>query len=129
MRRAHARCPPRPRAVNLRHDRTARKPRPRTVSNEPRPAMTRMPRRRTPPRSSAPLPAWALPALALLLALPAGCSSHHIDPDQPQDAAIREFQATHTECNPNFFRRPCQIGPDGKLYRFNPGEHDRPHGQ
>lgn len=78
--------------------------------------MTRMHRRPT-------LPGW----LALLLVpamLLVACSSSRIDPDQPTSAAIREFRETHFECNPRFFRTPCQIGPDGRLYEFNPGEKD-----
>jgi hypothetical protein len=72
-------------------------------------------------------PPFGLALLVLLAALaPAACTSHHVDPDQPQDASIREFRATHYECNPHFYRTPCQIGPDGKLYEYNPGEHDPP---
>ncbi|HKI99223.1 MAG TPA: hypothetical protein VKB51_12185 [bacterium] len=62
--------------------------------------------------------------LLLTTALVASCASPHIDPDQPKSAEIRAFRATHQECNPRMYRTPCQIGPDGRLYRYNPGEHD-----
>ena len=79
--------------------------------------MTRMLRRRRPP---------GLPALLLLLAaLALSCSSSKIDPDQPQDESIRQFRETHLECPPHYYRVPCQIGPDGRLYHINPGERDR----
>ena len=64
-------------------------------------------------------------SLLALLALPAGCSSMRLNPDDPNSRAIQEFRATHVECNPEFFRKPCQIGPDGKLYEYLPGEKDR----
>lgn len=66
--------------------------------------------------------------LGLMLSLGA-CSGPHVDPDQPQDASIREFRDTHFECNPRFYRKPCQIGPDGRLYEYKPGEHDPPYKQ
>jgi hypothetical protein len=71
------------------------------------------------------LPGW--PALLLVLSmLLAACSSRHIGSDEPQDASIREFRETHIECPPHFYRMPCQIGPDGRLYQYNPGENDPP---
>lgn len=50
-------------------------------------------------------------ALALLLA---ACSAG--------GDRIEQFRATHTRCNPSHYRKPCQIGPDGLLYQYNPGE-------
>ncbi len=64
-------------------------------------------------------PAWAavVGLLGLAAALTAaGCGG--------SGSSIEDFRASHTECNPNFFRTPCQIGPDGKLYKYEQGERD-----
>lgn len=63
-------------------------------------------------------------SLALLLASCGGLRSGV--QKEPVSDDVREFRATHTECNRSHFREPCQIGPDGKLYRYNPGEKGRP---
>ena len=60
---------------------------------------------------------------ALLCAALAACSEQG-SPDDPASERIRRFKATHLECNPRFYRQACQIGPDGKLYEYNPGEQD-----
>ena len=35
---------------------------------------------------------------------------------------LDRFRATHAECPKLLFREPCQIGPDGRLYQYLPGE-------
>ncbi len=70
------------------------------------------------PRS--PLLRPVLVAAAVCAAL-AACSEHG-SPDDPASEPIRRFKATHLECNPRFYRQACQIGPDGKLYEYLPGE-------
>lgn len=69
---------------------------------------------------------FRLPLLALALALPlalGACSGPRsgLGPEQPSEE-IRRFRETHIECDRQFFREPCQIGPDGRLYKYNPGE-------
>ena len=56
--------------------------------------------------------------LATLLALAAACSTSG-------DDAIRVFRRSHEDCLRKQMREPCQIGPDGRLYRFNPDEQPR----
>jgi hypothetical protein len=65
-----------------------------------------------------------LPLLLLALLIPAACASEHVEADQPKSAATRAFREQHIECNPHFYRTPCQIGPDGRLYQYLPGEPD-----
>jgi hypothetical protein len=85
------------------------------VSRSPVTRRTRIRRRR---------PAWIPPLLALAALAPA-CSSGVGSFDAPVSDEVRAFRETHVECNPQMFQVPCQIGPDGKLYRYNPGETDR----
>lgn len=69
-----------------------------------------------------------LPKVSVLLALLtaplalAACGPSYGEMQPEAGDEIREFRESHIECSNRFFRRPCQIGPDGKLYRYNPGE-------
>ena len=58
--------------------------------------------------------------LLIALLLPAACTS------SSDLREVEAFRATHVECNPRHFKRACQIGPDGRLYEYKPGEYDRP---
>jgi len=60
---------------------------------------------------------------ALLCAALAACSS--AGSPASFEERVRRFRATHFECDPDNFRQPCQIGPDGRLYEYLPGEQRR----
>lgn len=68
-----------------------------------------------------PWPAAASAALLGVLLL-AGCGSSGSSDFQEE---VRKFRETHVMCSERHYRRPCQIGPDGRLYRYLPGEHDK----
>ena len=67
-------------------------------------------------------PAAASVAVLGVLLL-AGCGSSGSSSSFQEE--VRQFRETHVMCSERHYRRPCQIGPDGRLYRYLPGEHDK----